>query len=92
MRTFIYAVLLTLLAQPVWAGFQSGDFKYIANEVCKKAMAEGVYLGHTGEYGSSNWTQTSTRFFSKDEIYLVVIVDQDTMFSGWKCRVFVPKE
>jgi hypothetical protein len=92
MRFILTTIILTMLAQPVWAGYQSGVFKNIANEVCKKAMAEGVYLGHAGEYAHQNWTQTSTRFFYKDEIYLVDILDQDTIFSGWKCRVFVPKE
>ena len=95
MRLILATIILTMLAQPVWAEFgaeyQKGEFKpTMTRDKCKKVMAEGVYLGHSGK-GDPDLARTSTMFFYKDDIYVVNIV-QGLMFTGWKCEVFVPNQ
>ena len=95
MRTLIYAALLTMLAQPVWAAStQVGNFERISLDACEKAMADGVYLGHRVKSARSDLTVTDTRFFFAGDIFLISIGnnhrfnDADYLI----CRVFVPTE
>lgn len=93
MRALIYAILLTMLAQPVWAFAERGNWKQIDNDFCKKVMAKGVYLGHVGSGDHHSYASTESRFFYKGEIYLIGIWKHPSRdVSGWECKVLIPKE
>ena len=95
MRTLIYATLLTMLAQQVWAAStQVGNFERISLDACKKAMADGVYLGHEVISSRSDLTVTHTRFFFAEDIFLISIGNNSRFINAdyLMCRVFVPTE
>ena len=93
MRLILTTIVLMMLAQPVRALPEFGNFKLITADFCKKVMAKGVYLGHVGVAEGYRYRMTETRYIYKGEIYLIEISKfSKPNLSNLECRVFVPKE
>ncbi len=98
MRIILATIILTMLAQPVWAsevateekfyGIEAGKFRPLHDrQLCETAITEGVILGTSSKTdhneGSEYWSfRTDTRIFFKGNIYSILVIDRNNATSG----------